>query len=381
MKRIILLTLVTILFGNNIKLFAQEGSVSGSRVVTTGVPFLTIAPDSRAGAMGDAGVATTPDISSQHWNPAKYAFMKSNSGVGLSYTPWLRSLIGDMNIAFLSGYTHLDDRQTISAGLTYFDLGSVQYYDENGGELELVSPNEFAFDGAYSLKLSDNMSGSVAMRYIRSDLFSGTEEYYPGNSFAADISFFYTKDFRSQGKQNNMSYGVNISNIGRKISYTEGTIEDFIPTNLRIGGAYTTEIDQYNKVMFTVDFNKLLVVAPEYGDANIGQGNQDIGPIEGMFKSFSDAEGGFSEELQEVTVGLGAEYWYSNQFAIRTGYFHEAETKGDRKFITFGAGLKMNVFTLDFSYIYTLARQSPLENTLRFTIGFDLDDFRNQSRR
>ena len=379
MKRIILIAIAALFFINN-NILAQDGSISGSNVVTTGVPFLTIAPDSRAGAMGDAGVATSPDINSQHWNPAKYSFIKSNSGIALSYTPWLRSLISDMHIAYLAAYTHLDDKQTISAGLRYFDLGSVQYYDNTGHKMRLVSPNEYSIDGAYALKLSDNVSGSVALRYIRSDLFSGTEDYYAGNSFAADVSFFYTKDFRSQGKQNNMSYGINISNIGRKISYTEGEIEDFIPTNLRIGGAYTTEIDQYNKVMFTVDFNKLLVVAPENADANIGQSPQDIGPIEGMFLSFTDGAD-FAEELSEVTIGLGAEYWYSQQFAIRAGYFNEAKDKGNRKFMTFGAGLKMNVFSLDFSYIYTLARQSPLENTLRFSIGFDLEDFQKQNRR
>lgn len=396
MNRISLIIILFLLFGTRL---ASAQSTTGAGVVNSAVPFLTIAPDSRAGAMGDVGVATLPDINSQHWNPAKYAFMESSSGVALSYTPWLRNLVPDMNLAYLVGYHKIDKLQTVSGSLRYFDLGSMQFYDASGVPGQSSNPNEFSLDLGYALKLTDNWSGSVAMRYIMSDIFSGvgaassgtgtTSSMRAGHSFAADVAFYYTKTFLKQRKESTMSYGVNISNIGSKLSYDGGGIKDFIPTNLRIGGAYTTEIDKYNKISVGLDISKLLVPTPEFEydpvtgnliPKNQGISNQDVGPIEGIFTSFSDAPNGLSEELQEVMIGVGAEYWYSNQFAIRTGYFHETEEKGDRKFLTFGAGLKMNVFSIDFSYIYTLSRTSPLENTLRFTLGFDMDNFRNQGR-
>ena len=385
MNRILLIfVLVTLSFAQ----LTKAQSTTGSGVVRSAVPFLTIAPDSRGGAMGDVGAATLPDVNSQFWNPAKYAFTKSNSGVALSYTPWLRNLVQDMNLAYLVGYHKLDDLQTISASLRYFDLGSMQFYtasgDPNGGS----SPNEFSVDMAYALKLSDNWSGSVGLRYILSDIYSGvsqasgsTTAYKAGQSYAADVAFFYNKTFFKSRKETNIAGGLNISNIGAKISYDGGEEKDFIPTNLRLGGTYTTEIDKYNKISVSLDFNKLLVPTLDANDSTFaGLGGSDIGPIEGIFSSFGDAPGGMKEELQEVTVSLGAEYWYSEQFAIRAGYFNEAANKGDRKFLTFGAGLKMNVFSLDFSYIYTIARQSPLEGTLRFTLGLDLESFKNQGR-
>jgi hypothetical protein len=339
--------------------------------------------------MGDAGVASMADINSQHWNPAKYAFAKSTSGIALSYTPWLRNFINDMNLAYLTGYHQLDEFQTLSGSLRYFDLGSMVTIDESMREGQKMSPNEFAVDFGYSRKLSNELSGSVALRYIRSDIFNGltTSDMKAGNAFAADVAFFYTKNFRQNRKESNMAYGINISNIGSKISYDGGTIFDFIPTNLRIGGSYTTEIDKYNKVSFNLDFNKLLVPTfpvdsvEDDGSPLTGLGYNNMNSIEGIFVSFADAPGGFKEEMQEIMVSLGAEYWYSDQFAVRAGYFNEAENKGDRKFLTFGAGLRMNVFSLDFSYIYTLTRTSPLENTLRFTLGFDIDDFRNQGKK
>ncbi|MFA9390884.1 MAG: type IX secretion system outer membrane channel protein PorV [Prolixibacteraceae bacterium] len=394
MTRINLIVFLTFLLFADL---AKAQSTTGAGVVSSAVPFLTIAPDSRGGAMGDVGAATLPDINSQTWNPAKYAFIESNSGIALSYTPWLRNLVGDMNLAYLVGYHKLDKLQTLSGSLRYFDLGSMQFYDNNGNETNSSNPNEFALDMGYALKLSDNWSGSVSLRYILSDIFSGaggtagttTTDLRAGQSYAADVAFFYTKTFLKSRKESTIAYGVNISNIGSKISYDgggEGSIKDFIPTNLKIGGAYTTEIDKYNKVSFALDFNKLLVPSPIYevvdGVTQLSNfGNNDVGPIEGMFISFSDAPNGLKEELSEITVSLGAEYWYSKQFAIRSGYFHEAKEKGDRKFLTFGAGLKMNVFSIDFSYIYTLSRTSPLENTLRFTLGFDLDDFQKQGRK
>lgn len=367
-------------------------SVTGSNVVTTALPFLSIAPDSRGGAIGDAGAATSPDITSQHYNPAKYAFMKSNSGIALSYTPWLRALVTDMNLAYLVGYHKLDEIQSISGSLRYFDLGSITFYSLGGDPMETISPNEFGLDMAYSRKLSDTWSGAVALRYMRSDIFQGQEDLYAGNSFAADVAFYYNQDFRRGRQLSNFSYGVNISNIGNKVTYDKGNIKDFIPTNLRTGVSYTTELDQFNQVSFTADLNKLLVPSlinkknkEEWEKGQIDNprdlGNQDVGVIEGMFTSFADAPDGFREEIKEITLSLGAEYWYSKQFALRAGYFHEAEEKGARQFLTFGAGLKMNVFSLDFSYIFTLSRTSPLENTLRFTLGFDLDDFQRQGNR
>jgi hypothetical protein len=361
-------------------------STTGSLVVSSAVPFLSIAPDSRGGAMGDAGVATSPDINSQYWNPAKYVFNESRSGIALSYTPWLRGLVNDMNLAYLTGYHQLDDKQSVSGSLRYFDLGSMQLYDEGGNPGISSNPNEFSLDFGYSRKLSDYWSGAVSLRFILSDIYNGIPniDLKAGTSYAADVAFFYNKKFYKNRRYSTMAYGINISNIGSKISYNAGTTKDFIPTNLRIGGSYSTEIDKYNKIGFSLDFNKLLVPSPQIDSTGFvlsNLGNQAIGPIEGIFKSFVDAPGGFKEEISEITVSLGAEYWYSNQFAVRTGYFHEATSKGDRKFLTFGAGLKMNVFSLDFSYIYALRKTSPLENTLRFTLGFDLDDFSKQGKK
>ncbi|HPS13041.1 MAG TPA: type IX secretion system outer membrane channel protein PorV, partial [Prolixibacteraceae bacterium] len=344
----------------------------------------SIDPDSRGGAMGDAGVSISPDINSQFWNPAKYVFCESSTGIALSYTPWLYTLVKDMSLAYLCGYHQLDDKQTLSGSLRYFDLGSMDLFTSSGGSAGSSHPNEFALDFGYSRKLSDYWSGAVSLRYIRSDIYSGTgEDLYAGNSFAADVAFFYNKKFYKSRKYSTLAYGIDISNIGSKISYDKGTTKDFIPTNLRIGGSYSTEIDKYNKIGFSIDLNKLLVPSPEYDStgALYGLGNQDVGPIEGIFISFADAPKGLSEELSEITISAGAEYWYSNQFAVRAGYFNEATSKGDRKYLTFGAGLKMNVFSLDFSYIYTLRKTSPLENTLRFTLGFDLDNFNKQGKK
>jgi hypothetical protein len=386
MKRNILLVALAIF--SLVQTTKGQKSTTGSLVVSSAVPFLSIAPDSRGGAMGDVGVATSPDVNSQYWNPAKTIFNESRSGIALSYTPWLHNLVKDMNLAYITGYHQLDDKQSLSGSLRYFDLGSMQLYDDGGNPGISSNPNEFALDFGYSRKLSDYWSGAVSLRFILSDIYNGipTVDLSAGTSYAADVAFFYNKKFYKNRKYSTIGYGLNISNIGSKISYDAGTTKDFIPTNLRIGGSYSTEIDKYNKIGFSLDLNKLLVPSPEIDTIDgspvfSNLGNQSVGPIEGIFISFADAPGGFSEELSEITVSLGAEYWYSNQFAIRTGYFHEATSKGDRKFLTFGAGLKMNVFSLDFSYIYTLRRSSPLENTLRFTLGFDLDDFQKQGKK
>ncbi len=394
MKRLLAIIAVIIGLGTITQETKAQSSTTGANTIATGVPFLTIAPDSRGGAMGDVGAATSADINSQHWNPSKYAFIESEMGVGLSYTPWLRSLVDDINLAYLVGYKKIDDVQTVSSSLRYFSLGDIIFMSDRGVELATKSPNEFAFDVAYTRLLSDNFSGSVALRFIRSDLTAGFtgdgNESYPGNSYAADISFFYRNEFRVNRKESILTAGINISNIGAKISYDEGATKDFIPTNLRLGLGYQTEMDSYNTIAFYADINKLLVPTPEKnilddidGDSDPGSGSgfsQDKSVIGGMFSSFGDAPGGFKEELQEVSVSIGAEYMYNEQFALRAGYFYEHENKGNRKFLTMGAGLKLNVFALDFSYLVPTDRNHPLENTLRFSLSFDIDAF-NQQRR
>lgn len=367
-----------------------QATTSGANTITTAVPFLSITPDSRAGGMGDAGVGTTPDLSSQHWNPAKYAFMESEMGVSLSYSPWLRALVDDMNLAYLVGYKKIDDVQTVSSSLRYFSLGDIMFTSEFGEFMGQQSPNEFAIDLGYSRLLSEVFSGSVAVRYIRSDLTGGQlingVESKAGNSYAADVAFYYYSEFRANRRDNIFSAGINIQNIGAKISYTDGEVKDFIPTMMKLGAAYTTELDDYNKFTFAVEANKLLVPTPPKDTTLFEEGaiiypggiNSDKSVIAGVFSSFGDAPGGFKEELQEINLSAGVEYWYNNQFALRAGYFYEHENKGNRTFLTAGAGFRMNVFALDFSYLLPTQRNHPLENTLRFTLSFDVEAFGNQ---
>jgi hypothetical protein len=386
MKKVNLLLTLILLCGIYLQqATAQKASTTGANTITTGVPFLTIAPESRAGAMGDAGVATTPDVNSQHWNPAKYAFIESDMGVALSYTPWLRNLVSDINLAYLAGYKRLDDQQTLSASLRYFTLGDITFMSELGEELGQQNPNEFALDFAYTRLLSEKFSGSVAIRYIRSDLTGGQMvngvETHAGNTFATDVAFYYFNEMRSNRKRSNIAAGLNFSNIGGKISYTDGETKDFLPANMRLGVSYTTEMDRYNTITFTLDANKLLVPTPDTSEVDIITGvgsNKSV--VAGIFSSFGDAPGGMSEELKEVNLSFGAEYWYNKQFAIRAGYFYEDVTKGNRKFYTVGAGLKMNVFALDFSYLLPAAQNNPLANTLRFTLMFDFEAFNKQRR-
>ena len=365
---------------------AQKISTTGANTITTGVPFLTIAPDSRAGAMGDAGVATSPDVNSQHWNPAKYAFAESEMGLALSYTPWLRNLVPDINLAYLVGYKRIDDRQTVSGSLRYFSLGDIQFMSDAGLEMGSQKPNEFALDMGYTRMLSDNFSGAVAIRYIRSDLTGGQMvggvESHAANDFAADVAFYYQNQIRMNRKNSTIAAGIDISNIGGKISYTDGETKDFIPTNMKLGVSYKTEMDKYNTITFTFDANKLLVPTPDTtktGDIITGLGATKS-TVAGIFSSFSDAPGGMAEELKEINFAVGAEYWYNKQFALRAGYYYEDPTKGNRKFFTAGAGLKMNVFALDFSYLLPVAQNNPLANTLRFTLSFDFDAFNKQRK-
>jgi len=392
------------------QLFAQSSTVgellgqTSVNTITTAVPFLLIAPDSRGGGMGDAGVATSPDASSMHYNPAKLAFMEKEMSFNLSYTPWLSNLIDDIHLLYLGGYYHYDKRQTIGASLRYFSLGNITFTDIVGNTTGNFKPNEFAFDVAYSRLLSKNFSGSVALRYIHSNLTGGVyvegTESHAGNAVSSDISFYYKKKTEWLKRDGILSAGINLSNIGTKISYTESAEKDFLPANLKLGVAYTMDIDEYNQLMVTVDVNKLLVPTPPiYSDdpTNVDEdGNPiilygmdpDVSVVSGIFQSFYDAPGVLVngelspglEEFREINYSVGVEYWYAKQFALRGGYFFEHPTKGNREFFTLGLGLKLNVFSLDFSYLVSTNSQHPLANTLRFTLGFDLESFNAEAK-
>jgi hypothetical protein len=372
--------------------FAQAPSydelTGGLNTITTAVPFLLISPDSKAGAMGDVGVATNPDANSIHWNPAKLAFVDDDMGFSMSYVPWLRALVPDINLSYLAGYRKLNDNEAIGLELRYFSLGDITFTDILGTTIGQYKPSEFALGTSYSRKLSDNFSLAISGRYIYSNLTGGQSAggipTVAGQSIAADIAGYYTKPIRLGGKDIDLAIGGNISNIGSKISYTETVVQDFIPINLRLGTAIGTEFDDYNKMSFAFDINKLLVPTPAiYKAGSTGENPDDIlygqdpnvSVVSGIFQSFGDAPGGFSEEMREINYSIGTEYWYANQFAIRAGYFFEHDTKGGRKFFTFGSGVKYNVFALDFSYLINASSSingnNPLANTMRFTLVFD----------
>jgi len=352
--------------------------------ITTGVPFLMISPDARGGSMGDAGVATAPDANSMFWNPAKYAFIEDESGFTIGYSPWLRDLVDDIGLSNLAFYKRLDDQQVVGATLRYFSLGNIQFTDNNGDPLGEYQPNEFAVDGTYARKLSDKFSLAVAGRFIYSNLTSGQftngQATNPGTSIAADIGLYYENDMDFGRTDGVFSFGMNISNIGAKISYTSEVEKDFIPTNLRLGPAVKLELDSYNEISFGLDINKLLVPTPpiyeEDDNDEIAEGmDNDVSVITGIFQSFYDAPGGFNEELRELSFAFGTEYWYDDTFSLRGGFFYEDPTKGNRKYFTMGAGLKYNVFALDFSYLIPTGQRSPLDNTLRFSLFFDFEAF------
>lgn len=353
----------------------------GLNTITTAVPFLLISPDSKAGAMGDVGVATNPDANSLHWNPAKLAFVDDDMGFAMSYVPWLRALVPDINLSYLAGYRKLNDNETVGIELRYFSLGDITFTDILGTTIGQYKPSEFALGTSYARKLSDNFSLAISGRYIYSNLTGGQAAggipTVAGQSIAADIAGYYTQPIRISGKDVDLAIGGNISNIGNKISYTETAVRDFIPINLRLGTALGTEFDDYNKMSIALDINKLLVPTPPvYEDGQIVAGQDpDVSVVSGIFQSFGDAPGGFKEEMREINYSIGTEYWYANQFAIRAGYFFEHDTKGGRKFFTFGSGVKYNVFALDFSYLINASRaingNNPLANTMRFTLVFD----------
>ncbi|MFH0758049.1 MAG: type IX secretion system outer membrane channel protein PorV [Bacteroidota bacterium] len=394
---IALITGSLLVTANHLEGQIESGELGGGELNTikTSVPFLTIAPDSRAGAMGDVGAATTPDVNSQHWNIGKYAFIENTGGFAISYTPWLRNLIPDINLAYLSGYYKLDDKQVVSASLRYFSLGNIVFTDLTGTVTGQYNPNEFAVDAGYSRLFTDHFSGGIAFRFIRSDLTSGQttsdgQETQPGISFAADLGFYYQNDVNVGSSDGQWALGASITNMGTPVSYTADATKTPIPTNLKIGGRFTYNIDEYNSISAHLDVNKLLVPTPPVVEEDTATGNLVVirgkenpgSVVTGMFQSFYDAPGvlksdgsysTFSEEMHEIAYSTGVEYWYREQFSIRAGYFHEHSTKGTRKYFTVGIGLQLNVFALDFSYLVpTNGQNSPLANTLRFTLGFNL---------
>lgn len=379
----------------SLPLFAQKEQFNP---IYTGVTSLSIAPDARAGALGDVGVATEPDVNSQYWNPAKYPFTVARAGVSMSYTPWLRQIVSDIDLINLVGYYRIGDYSAVSGSLTYFSLGEVFVEDEM-----TIKPYEMAFDLAYSRMLSETFSAAIALRYIHSDLqYNYAEDMSAGNAFAADIALYYNNYIMLGNRECLLGIGLNASNIGTKISYDDGATNELIPTNLRLGASLLVPIDEYNTISFSADLNKLMVpTRPTYsqfledngyekGDNSYyseyqtwleSTGYNDVSPISGIFKSFGDAPGGFSEELKEIYGGVGIEYCYNQQFSVRGGYHYENEYKGNRQYFTVGAGFRMSVFSLDAAYLISTAQSNPLDQTLRFSLSFDMDGLKDLFRR
>ena len=388
-----------------ITLLFQTNAQNAFNVVTTGVPFLMISPDARAGGMGDVGAASSPDANNIHWNSAKMAFLgEDNAFLSLSYTPWLNRLVPDINLAYLSYNKAINDRSAFGMSMKYFSLGEINFRDDQGNDQGTYSPNEFAIDGSYALKLSERWSAGIALRYIYSNLTQGQSvaglQTKAGQSFGSDLTFYYEsrKMNLKSGQKGTAAFGFAITNLGAKISYSESGNDNFIPTNLRLGGRYDLEIDEYNQVSFLFDINKLLVPTPpayyqtDNGrDSTDSEGNKviefgkddDVSPLKGVVQALDPnaKPDGFSELIEEIVWNVGVEYWYSNMFAVRGGYQYEAKNKGNRQYFTMGVGLKYNVFGLDFSYLIPANQsvKSPLENTLRFTLYFDFGKLANEN--
>lgn len=355
--------------------------------VRNSVTSQTIAPDARAAGMGDVGVATDPDVNSQYWNPAKYPFAISRAGVALNYTPWLRQLVNDMDLAYMAGYYRIGDYSAVSASLRYFSLGEVQTSTSVSGDVMTINPYEMSVDVAYSLMLSEKFSIAAAVRWIYSDLtYDYTSDTSPGSAFAADLGLYYQNYINIGDRESQLGLGLHISNIGSKITFGGTDDSEFIPTNLRLGGSLMIPIDDYNRFTIAADANKLLV--PTYPQQKDGESTEDyqkrkqkdyydLSSIGGIFKSFGDAPGGFKEELQEVNWSVGAEYTYHDQFSVRAGYHNESANKGNRKYFTVGAGLKMSVFSLDAGYVIATAKSNPLDETLRISLSFDMDGIKD----
>lgn len=384
--------------------------------ITTAVPFLMIAPDSRGGSLGDAGVSTTPDANSMHWNPAKLAFIEENAGASLTYSPWLRNLVGDISLSYLSAYKRVSRIATVGMSLRYFSLGEINFTDGNNNPLGTFKPNEYAVDVTYAMQLSRQFSFGMALRYINSNLTNGItvqgQDTRPGRSVAADVSGYYQSEKLSLGDYDGyFRAGINVSNIGAKMSYTANAENDFLPTNLRIGPSLTLDFDQYNSITFLIEANKLLVPTPpiyltnETGtvvtDANgdpviVAGQSPNVSVASGIFGSFTDAPGVVEsvdaagnatieegsvlrEELSEIAYSAGMEYWYDQQLAVRFGYFYENPLKGNRQYLTVGFGFKLSVFAFDASYLVGNAQQNPLANTFRFSLKFNFEDFSQQN--
>lgn len=375
-KRILLAGLMCVLgFGNLFAQTAGSGVGNGDEQIytlTTAVPFLTIPVDARAAAMGDVGVATTADANSMFWNPGKLAFIEADYGGSISYTPWLRNLVDDMSLSYVTAFTKIREEDAVGISLTYFDLGQIQFTDQQGNNLQLVDPNEFNISVAYSRKLSSKMGVALGLKFIHSNLTGRIEagtsptgtDLKPGNTAAADLAWYFNNDYVMFGNNTNVAFGANLSNLGPKISYSNNDSADFIPTNLRLGTSIGMEADVYNTFTLSIDFNKLLVPS----DAN-----SDQGVVGGAFGSFGDSPQGFSGELREIAVSLGLEYNYDDKFFVRTGYFFEDELYGARKYFTLGAGVKYQIINLDLAYLIPTTRNHPLENTLRLTLGFNFE--------
>lgn len=369
--------------------------------IITAMPSLSIAPDAHAGGLGDVGAATTPDMNSQHWNAAKYAFMDSHGGITANYTPWLRKLVKDIDLAYLAGFYKFDDLQAISASFTYFSLGNVALTDMQGTFLQDAQPNEWALDVAYSRKLIEHLSMAVTLRFMYSDMNNGanastmggtSQEMHPGWTMAADVSLYYRLPIQLAMGESYFALGVNISNLGGKISYDKKVTQNFIPANLRLGVSYELPFDDYNRLSFNADINKYMVPTrnSKYavdGDGNALTGQQltdwysDLSSARGWWLSFADAPGGFKEEMQEIQFGVGLEYSYNRQFFARVGYSHENKWKGNRRYCTVGAGFKLSIFSLDAAYVIATNATNPLDQTLRFTLAFDLAGIKDLVRR
>ena len=357
--------------------------------VNTSVTSQTIAPDARSAGLGDVGVATDPDVVSQYWNPAKYPFTISRAGVALNYTPWLRELVNDMDLAYLAGYYRIGDYSAVSASLHYFSLGEV--FLGTSDDAMTINPYEMSLDVAYSLMLSETFSIGAAVRWIYSDLtYDYTSDTAPGSAFAADLACYYQNYINLGQRECQLGLGLNISNIGSKISFGGDNNSEFIPTNMRLGASLMIPIDEYNRFTIAADANKLLV--PTYPKQEDGESTEDyqervqknyydVSSISGIFKSFGDAPGGLKEELQEVQWSVGGEYVYHDKFALRAGYHHESANKGNRKYFTVGAGFKMSVFSLDAGYVIATAKSNPLDQTLRFSLSFDMDGLKDLFKR
>ncbi|MCQ2096101.1 MAG: type IX secretion system outer membrane channel protein PorV [Bacteroidaceae bacterium] len=386
MRRYLNIISLAIAILQTVPLHAQD-TKSQLNPVYYGATSLAIAPDARSGGMGDVGAATDPDVNSQYWNPAKYPFCISRGGVALNYTPWLRQLVSDIDLANLTGYYRLGDWDAVSGSLRYFSLGEV-FVDEN----TIIKPYEMALDVAYSRMLSETFSAAVGLRFVYSDLaYKEDDSTTPASAFAADIAMYHNGYVNLGNHESQLGWGLNINNIGSKLSYDDGNTSEFLPTNLRFGMSLMMPIDEYNTITLSGDVNKLLVPTRPtmeqyvketgadkqdysgYTSWLMDQGYYNISPITGIFKSFHDAPGGFEEELQEIQWSLGAEYSYNNQFFVRAGYHYEHPNKGNRKYYTVGAGFKMNVFSLDAGYVISAAQSNPLDQTLRFSLAFDLD--------